>query len=266
MFSFIIVIFLRFFALIPLKISLRFAQFFMASKGYGWGKSVSNSGERRGLRKILRNITGSPVVFDVGANLGIYTKTVFEIRADSNLFVFEPAQKTFEKLSRNLNNGKYAQGKFKLFNCALGNETGMATLYSDKDLSELASLTKRNLSHVKMEMAMKEEVKIRTIDEIFSDEKLTKIDLLKLDVEGHELDVLRGAAGCFEQKKIDVVQFEFGASNIDTRTYFRDYFNFFKEKKFKIFVIGIGGISSIDKYNDIYEYFKTTNYFAFRYE
>ena len=50
--------------------------------------------------------------------------------------------------------------------------------------------------------------------------KFSKIDLLKLDVEGHELYLLSAKKFI---SKISVIQFEFGGCNIDTRTYFRDF-------------------------------------------
>ena len=55
------------------------------------------------------------------------------------------------------------------------------------------------------------------------------IDLLKLDVEGHELEVLRGGVRMFAQRRVKMVSFEFGGCNIDSRTYFRDFYYFFQE-------------------------------------
>ena len=48
------------------------------------------------------------------------------------------------------------------------------------------------------------------------------IDLLKLDVEGNELLALKGLSDSIEYIKI--IQFEFGGSNIDSRTYFQDFY------------------------------------------
>lgn len=51
-------------------------------------------------------------------------------------------------------------------------------------------------------------------------------------VEGHELDVLAGAEEAL--KSVQLVQFEFGGCNIDTRTYFQDFFYFFQQHGFAI--------------------------------
>ena len=56
--------------------------------------------------------------------------------------------------------------------------------------------------------------------------------IIKIDVEGNELDVLKGASDFL--KDVKVIQFEFGGSNIDSRTFFQDYWYFFKEKDFDL--------------------------------
>lgn len=91
--------------------------------------------------------------------------------------------------------------------------------------------------------------------------KIEYIDLLKVDVEGHELDVLIGA-GDFIQK-IKLIQFEFGGTNIDTRNYFRDYFYFFKNNGFNLFRLTPSGkLIGIFKYNENEERFTCMNYIA----
>jgi hypothetical protein len=52
--------------------------------------------------------------------------------------------------------------------------------------------------------------------------QIQRIDLLKLDTEGHELSVLEGARRLLESRAIDTIQFEFGGANIDSRTFLRD--------------------------------------------
>lgn len=87
-------------------------------------------------------------------------------------------------------------------------------------------------------------------------------DLLKIDVEGHELDVLAGASDVLHS--VSVVQFEFGGCNIDTRTYFQDFFYFFTRAGFNLFRLGPKGLDRIAAYSEAEESFQTTNYFAVR--
>ncbi len=258
----VIFLLLRLLSLIPLKFVFKITRGLLASKGFGSGSSLFFSGENIGLRVILGNCKDSPVVFDVGAYVGEYTEAVFETRMDCKAFIFEPARKTFDQLKNKLAVGKYANCHYKIFNFALGQQKGVATLHSDRDLSPLSSFSKRRLDHFKIEMKLREKVPVKTVDIVFSEQKLKKIDLLKIDVEGHELEVLKGAAKCFQKGKIRAVQFEFGGSAIDTRTYFQDYYYFFKKLGFDIFVLGPGGLTPINHYSLAYEYFFTSNYLA----
>jgi hypothetical protein len=92
--------------------------------------------------------------------------------------------------------------------------------------SGLASLTKRRLAHFGVEMDLSEKVKISTIDDHCSDRGIAHIDLLKLDVEGHELDVLNGGSEMFRKSAIHRITFEFVCCNIATRTFFQDFLFF----------------------------------------
>ena len=84
---------------------------------------------------------------------------------------------------------------------------------------------------------------------------------MKIDVEGHELDVLNGGKEFFEKKAIDMVTFEFGGCNIDTRTYFQDFWYFFKTYDYKIYrILPNGTFFYIDTYNEEREQFLTSNY------
>lgn len=101
---------------------------------------------------------------------------------------------------------------------ALGSESKVMTLYADTPGSGLASLSKRRLQHFGIELKHHEEVKVTTLD-VWIQSNEVKPDFLKLDIEGFELFALQG--GLEELESIKVIQFEFGGSNIDTRTFFR---------------------------------------------
>jgi hypothetical protein len=149
----------------------------------------------------------------------------------------------------------------------LGKIEGRATLYADRSGSGLGSLTKRRLSHFNLDFAHKETVDIQTLDSWWQNEKKTytneiKPNILKLDVEGHELDVLQGALTCLAD--IQIVQFEFGGCNIDTRTFFQDFWYFFTQLEFDLFRLGPKGLMKVSAYSEIDESFRTTNYYAVR--
>lgn len=134
-------------------------------------------------------------------------------------------------------------------------------LYSDKEGSGLASLTKRRVDHFGIDFLHQENVEVTTLDKWASINGFEP-QLLKIDVEGHELDVLKGSIQTLT--KLEVVQFEFGGSNIDSRTYFQDFWYFFNNLNFSIFRIAGSSLIPILGYKEQDETFRTTNYLAVR--
>ena len=61
---------------------------------------------------------------------------------------------------------------------------------------------------------------------------------------------------------INVIQFEFGGCNIDTKTFFQDFWYFFEERGFDLFRISPFGLIHITKYRETDEFFVSTNYLA----
>lgn len=106
-----------------------------------------------------------------------------------------------------------------------------------------------------------EEVNVLTLD---SCQQLAFVqpDLVKMDVEGHELEVLKGVTETL--RSVQVVQFEFGGRNIDSKTFFQDFYCFFRDYGFDIFRLQQRGLLPAESYTQLDETFATTNYFAQR--
>ena len=75
---------------------------------------------------------------------------------------------------------------------------------------------------------------------------ISKIDFLKIDVEGNELSVLKGAKSLLSQGAIDFIQIEFGHGARAARIYLHDIVNFIKEYEYTIFVIKPTGLMPLD--------------------
>ena len=234
--------------------------------GIGSGSGVDSSGEACVFKILTKNLKPPYCVFDVGANKGDYAtlclKALSGGGAIASLHCFEPSAPTFELLSQRFKN---TDENIILNNFALGAQEQDATLYYDKQGSGLASLTKRRLDHFNISFEQSEKVHINTLEAYCKMHNIEHIHLLKLDVEGHELDVLNGALGLFAKNAIDIVTFEFGGCNIDTKTYFQDFWYFFKDKNMSIYrILPNNKLHKIPEYRELYEQFVTTNYVAMK--
>jgi FkbM family methyltransferase len=231
--------------------------------GIGSASYAESSGEKGVFRVLRKTRQSSYSIFDVGANTGQYLHQILKHFGNENFDIhcFEPSKSTFMALANNAP----AIEAIKLNNFALGKEKGEARLYFDENNSSLASLTKRRLDHFNINFGLQETVEIDTVDNYCNNENISKISLLKIDVEGHELDVLAGASRMFEQKAVDLVTFEFGGCNIDTRSFFQDFYYFFQNVGMNISRITPSGyLYPIHTYSEILEQFRTTNFVASR--
>ena len=235
---------------------------------YGGGAFVESSGEVWVLSKVVRQAclaVASPVIFDVGANVGDYSALVRELIPSARIYAFEPAAPVYEQLVGRLSTFGNAD-TFRSFNFGFSDEEKTVDLYSytveGHTASVISSIDRRLPTQVlQVEVSNTEQIAVRTLDSFCASQGVDRIDFLKLDVEGHELAVLRGARGMLQRGAISMIQFEFGPANIYSRTYFYDFWSMLSDH-YDLFRIVPGGMVHITDYGEHLEVFLTTNYFA----
>ncbi len=226
--------------------------------GYLRGKGFSGrtaADEARWAHDLL----GAPpkLAIDIGANVGHYTAELRRRTPDVEIHVFEPAARNVEILKARFS----GDTAITIVPSAVSNVAGEATLYSNAPGSPLASLTRRDLDHIGLPFDTEETVGVLRFEDYWRDRLGSRpLDLVKLDVEGHELAALEGFEAAIDH--VRVVQFEFGGCNIDTRTYFRDFWRFFSDRSFDLYRITPLGYEFLPKYNEADEYFSLSNFIA----
>ena len=191
------------------------------------------------------NITGG-VVLDVGANFGKYSKLVQHFNPSANIYAFEPHPKTYKKLCEIMQ-----KNNFHAVNAAVGEAEGTLSLYdyAEKDGSTHASLFKDVIEGIHDAESIAHEVDVIRLDDFIKSNGLQNISLLKVDTEGNELNVLKGALESIKAGKIKAIHFEFNEMNVASRTYFRDFWSLLNNYDF--FRLLPSGMIKIDKYSPV---------------
>lgn len=186
------------------------------------------SGENYLLKKYFSKIK-KPIVFDVGANIGNYSLAIYNINSEANIYAFEPNPHTFEKLVTNT-----SEKHISCINIGLGSDINTLELFDYKGVkgSSHASLYSEVFNELRKEEKTSIIVNISTLDCFCQQNNITKINFLKIDTEGNELNVLKGATQFLNSSHIDIIQFEFNDSNVISRAFLRDFLHLLPNYKF----------------------------------
>ncbi|MBH48542.1 MAG: hypothetical protein CME71_10280 [Halobacteriovorax sp.] len=163
---------------------------------------------------------------DIGANIGYFSLVALRnSKFKGTIHSFEPHPKIFEMLTHNINLQK-SSARFKGYNLGLSTSDSQMELYIPQDfaLNEgVASLEKPEGKHSKIV------VDVKRLDHILGHDKKY---ILKIDTEGHEFSVLKGASDLFVAGSINAVFFE--EFSHPSRA---ESFKFLQEHGFEIFRI-----------------------------
>ena len=215
----------------------------------------TTSGELDVLRRIRARGATVETVVDVGANIGGWAVAAAEIFPEATIYSFEPASDTFRQLE------SAAEGhRIVPVRAALSDVSGTRTLRSVPGMDWMSSLEELDLSRLNLEASEHEEVPCLTLDEFCAEHGIGSVDVLKIDTEGHELAVLRGAVGLLERHAVGYIQFEMGVANLDTRTFLRDFVNLL-EPDYPVYRILRDGLYRLN-YSVKEESFSEANLFA----
>ena len=208
---------------------------------------------------IIRN---NCVLFDIGANGGNYSKLLREIFPEASIYAFEPLPRNYSLLKNNL-----ADDNVHTIHSGLGSTTTKLIMYSfaKDETGELATIYKHALLDLyKVEDILEFEVDIKTLDDFCQLHNIHFIDFCKIDVEGHELEVLQGAREMIVGNRINIIQFEFNEINVISRVFLRDFYQILTD--YNLYRIKKDFLIPIFDYDSKNEIFKYQNILAIRKE
>ncbi|MDB5298976.1 MAG: hypothetical protein JWO87_639 [Phycisphaerales bacterium] len=223
------------------------------------------NGELYVMARAAARLSGrQSVVFDVGANVGDWT--VEALRRFSNfttLYAFEPFPKTYRRLKENI--ARAGGEKVVAVSAGLGDAEKTLKIFSsgsDEEASKTNSLYRRE--GVGGTFHAQDDVQIRTGDQFCKDSNIAEVDFIKLDVEGHEMAALRGFMGMLSRKQIGCVQFEYGGTWVDARSFLIDMFQLVRPLGYAVAKVHPRGIELLGEYRQSLDNFAYANFLLLR--
>ncbi len=204
------------------SINLHLLKLNLRSLGVLNSDTATVTGEPYWLSKLAQSGQINTII-DVGANDAAYGATELP---NAQIFAFEPHPASYQRLKQ------HAPANVTPVHAAVGDSDGKTTLWdfadsapkkSDQPTSQLASLYKEVITNLHGQPAKKYTVPLVSLDVFAKQQHIKHIDLLKIDAEGHELVVLRGAKKLLENQQISIIQFEFNEMMAYSHTHFFDF-------------------------------------------
>jgi len=169
------------------------------------------------LRHLAKQLD-RPVFYDIGANMGYYSIIMSSLT--KKVYAFEPSRRTRQRLSLNLRLNKIgAQVEILPFGLSDKNNTAELNIYNSNGNNSLFERTIPK-DHP-LRFRRKETVRLMTLDSLVKQHKLLPPELIKIDIEGGELNALCGARRVIERHK-PIILFEYSASTSRDAGYNRE--------------------------------------------
>lgn len=204
---------------------------------------------------------GTLVAFDVGANVGGWTGSLLAQCEEAGVtnprvHAFEPGIECHGEFEENLR----AAGRERhvsLIGKAVAEECSEREFYFVPGSRQISSLVPQFESPGELRT-----VETLTVDTYCREHAVSRIHLLKIDVEGGDMEVLRGARGMLELRAIEVLQFEYNHRWILTRNFVRDAFELLGGMGYRVGLLTPQGVDFFSTWHRRLENFQQANYAA----
>lgn len=216
---------------------------------------ISVNGETLVHRAVAAAASPADIVFDVGAHFGEWSTALIDAGYGGRVVAFEPSASTYRHLTDSVT--RYTQ--VECHQVALSDHEGRAELGIVHDGAGSNSVVPFGDGRTLQDS---ESITLTTVDAFCAEHQISGLSLLKIDAEGHDLAVIRGAAQLLGRCAIDMVQFEYNWRWIDARVFLADAFDVFMPLGYRLGKITADGVEWYARWHQELETFREGNYLA----
>ncbi len=220
---------------------------------------IMKNGEAFFALNVIKNAKDKIIVFDVGANVGGYTKMILEKltlaqKTNYEVHLFEPQKTCYDKLVNEFN----GQNNIIINNFALSDSEGEATIHLDFDGSSWGSMYDRK----DLGLDLKKTIQLKKLVDYVKMKGINKIDLLKIDTEGNEMKVLMGCEDFLKPSAVHSIQFEYVGCYTDAGITLRGVAELLMSKGYYVGKLQNSSIEYKAEINSFIEDYTYSNYIA----
>ncbi len=217
---------------------------------YHLGESTNS--EQNGEFALVEHLSSNVKTYiDVGANIGAWSECMVK-HASCNGFLFEPSGQCVKVLKE-----RFRERNVVIRDVAVSDQIGTAQFAEERNCGEKSSLSETRADSGSIQYR---EVLVTTLDTEFAAPEL-RIDFLKIDTEGYDLKVMKGATNLLSRTRF--LQFEYNSYWIAVGSSLSEASRFLSKLGFSIFLVRSTGLHPL-RYEFWNDYFRYSNYFACR--
>lgn len=181
------------------------------------------------------SLSTNPIIYDIGSNIGTWTLLAKSVLPQAVVHAFEPLSFHISSFNENCK----ALKDVHLHPYCAGNENGTGTINisSFSDSSSLLSATPLEFEHFNIQKEKEEQVEIKRLADLIDDKSLPAPDVIKLDVQGFELEVLKGLGNWLNSAKYIICEVSFKEYYYG-QAQFLDIANYLADYRFQLFALG----------------------------
>ena len=151
------------------------------------------------------------ILLDLGCNLGTFTDFINKNLKTKKIYIFEPSKICYKYLKN-----KYFEEKINIYNNALSDKQKTLKFYEKEILSQSSFKNKKNKIFNKIKNKSIYKVNCISLDEFYKNNNLSEVyDLVKIDCEGEDYNVIKGAKNLLKKNliKLLIIEIEFEKNN-----------------------------------------------------
>jgi FkbM family methyltransferase len=182
-------------------------------------------------------------IYDIGACIGTFSILATAFFPEATIHAFEPLNDNFQKLECNTNDLK----SIFLHQLGLGSENKITDIYITND-SDSSSILNPSTDEIKkywnISVTNTQKIEVYKLDDYICSKKIQMPELIKIDVQGYELEVLKGSAESLKSAKWLILEISF-KELYEGQAFFHEIIHFMAKNKFYLFSLGRGTATGI---------------------